>query len=81
VTCTFYLVAHDEKRFHAYQELRHADGWLAATAEGLTLHVDQSGPKVAPMPAQIQQALADYQAAQGPLPEEARIGRRIGFKR
>lgn len=81
VTCTFYLVAHDEKRFHAYQELRHADGWLAATAEGLTLHVDQSGPKVAPMPAQIQQALADYQAAQGPLPEEARIGRKIGFQR
>ena len=26
VTCTFYLVAHDEKRFHAYQEMHHKAG-------------------------------------------------------
>jgi acyl-CoA thioester hydrolase len=81
VTCTFYLVEHDAKRFHAYQELHHEDGWLAATAEGLTLHVDQSGPKVAPMPDRIQQALADYQSRQGNLPEGARTGRRIGLRR
>ena len=30
VTCTFQMLGHDEKRFHVFQELHHADGWLAA---------------------------------------------------
>lgn len=80
VNATFYLIDYDEKRFHFYQELFHEDGWLAATAEGLTLHVDQSGPRVAPMPQSIQDALARYQATQSDLPAEARMGRRIGLK-
>lgn len=50
VFVTLQILDHDAKRFHTYQELYHADGWLAATAEGLTLHVDQSGPRVAEMP-------------------------------
>lgn len=80
VTCVIHLVDFDEKRFHLYCELYHQDGWLAATGEGLTLHVDQSGPKVAPMPQHIQDALAAYKAGQkDPLPE-GRIGRRIGLK-
>ncbi|MEM7520052.1 MAG: thioesterase family protein [Pseudomonadota bacterium] len=81
VTCSFFLVQHDAKRFHSYCEMHHTDGWLAATAEGLTLHVDQSGPKVAEMPDAIQTALTDYAATQGPLPENARVGRRISLKR
>lgn len=79
VYCTFRLIDFDAKRFHCYQELWHVDGWRAATAEGLTLHVDQSGPRVAPMPDHIQQALADWQATQDPLPEDAKVGRRIGI--
>ena len=31
VTATFHLVDHDDKRLRAYQEIRHVDGWLAAT--------------------------------------------------
>ena len=46
VTCAIHIVDFDEKRFHLYCELFHKDGWLSATSEGLTLHVDQSGPKV-----------------------------------
>ena len=53
VTVTFQLLDHDEKRLRAYQEIRHADGWLAATSETLSLHVDMTGPKVAPFPADI----------------------------
>ena len=32
VTVTFQLLDHDEKRLRAYQEIRHVDGWLAATS-------------------------------------------------
>lgn len=81
VTATFHLINFDEKRFHSYSELYHKDGWLAATAEGVTLHVDQSGPKVAPMPQSIQDALARYQAAQTDMPAPDRICRSIGLKR
>lgn len=81
VTCAIHIVDFDEKRFHLYCELFHKDGWLSATSEGLTLHVDQSGPKVAPMPAHILDALAKYKAGQGPLPEGARVGRTVSLKR
>ncbi len=81
VRATFHLIDFDEKRFHAFQELHHVDGWLAATAEGLTLHVDQSGPKVAPMPEHIQQALATYKAGQKTQIDPSRIGRRVGLRR
>ncbi len=33
VTVTFHLIDHDEKRLRAYQEIRHADGWLAGDLE------------------------------------------------
>ena len=79
VTASFHLIDFDEKRFHSYSELHHEDGWLAATAEGLTLHVDQSGPKVAPMPQNIQDALKAYQAAQTEAVDPARIGRKVGL--
>lgn len=50
VTTTFQLIAHDDKRLHGYQEVRHRDGWLAATCEGLFLHVDQTVPRASPFP-------------------------------
>ena len=49
VRCSFRIIDFDEKRFHAFQEMVHEDGWVAATGEGLTLHVDLAGPRVAPM--------------------------------
>ena len=81
VYALFHLIDFDEKRFHSYSELYHKDGWLSATAEGLTLHVDQSGPKVAPMPQSIQDALGRYKSAQATLPDPDRIGRRISLRR
>ena len=53
VTTTFQLINFDTKRFHIYQELWHEDGWLAATAECLGLHIDMSGPRVTPFPEDI----------------------------
>lgn len=81
VRSSFQLIDHDEKRLHGYQELFHEDGWLAATAETLTLHVDMSGPKVAPMPADIAAKVAAMAAAHAGLPRPARVGRGIGIRR
>ena len=81
VVVDFRLIDYDAKRFHSYQELRHVDGWLAAVAEGLTLHVDQSGPRVAPMPEAILEQLGKLHDAQKDQPRPDRLGRTIGIAR
>jgi acyl-CoA thioester hydrolase len=81
VTVTFQLLDHDEKRLRAYQEIRHVDGWLAATSETLSLHIDMSGPKVAPFPADIQGKVEAMRAAHAGLPMPERAGRSIGIRR
>lgn len=78
---TFQLIDHDEKRLRAYQELHHIDGWLAATSEVLTLHVDMAGPKVAPFPADILARVEAMRAAHAALPMPERAGRSIGIRR
>lgn len=81
VRSSFWIVDHDEKRFHSYQELYHEDGWLAATGEGMTLHVDLSGPKVAPLPAAVLSRISDLAAAGARLPRPEGIGTGIGIRR
>ncbi|MEO0389659.1 MAG: thioesterase family protein [Pseudomonadota bacterium] len=79
VTATLHMLDHDAKRFHIFQEVHHSDGWLAARGEALTLHVDQSGPRVAPMPQNILDRIAAMQAAHSHLPWPERAGRKIGI--
>ena len=81
VTVTFHLIDHDEKRLRAYQEIRHADGWLAATSETLSLHIDMSGPKVAPFPPDVMAKVEAMRAAHAPLAMPERAGRSIGIRR
>lgn len=81
VTATFHLIDHDDKRLRAYQEIRHIDGWLAATSESLSLHVDMAGPKVAPFPADIQAKVEAMRDAHAGLAMPERAGRSIGIKR
>ena len=81
VYVTSQLLDHDEKRFHFYQELWHEDGWLSATGEGLGLHIDMSGPRVAPMPPGPREVMARLQAEHDKLPRPERAGRRIGIPR
>ena len=48
------LVAADAKRVHLFHEMRReSDGAILATYELVALHVDQTGPRVTPMPAEI----------------------------
>ena len=81
VTVTFHLIDHDEKRLRAYQEIRHADGWLAATSETLSLHIDMSGPKVAPFPSDVMAKVEAMRAAHAQLAMPERAGRSIGIRR
>lgn len=81
VRVSFQLIDHDEKRLRAYQEIRHVDGWLAATSETLSLHVDMSGPKVAPFPTDVLAKVEAMRAAHSALPMPERAGRSIGIPR
>lgn len=79
--CSFHLVDHDEKRLHVFKELRHVDGWLAATSENLYLHIDMSGPNVAPFPDDIMKNVTAMREAHTPLAKPDRLNRSIAIKR
>ena len=82
VRVTVQLIDHDEKRIHAYLEIRQArDGWLAASCEKLFLHVDTEARKVCPFPPDILANLSAMKAAHARLPRPDTLGRRIGFDR
>lgn len=76
-----WILDFDEKRFHTFQEIHHADGWLAATGEALGLHVDMSGPRVAPMPEDIAARLRAFAVKHGHPDRPERAGRSIGIVR
>ncbi len=79
VRVTLQLIGHDEKRLHVYEEIRHAaEGWVSATCEVLSLHVDMGSKKVTPFPPDIQRNLAVMKAAHSRLPSPTAIGRVIG---
>ena len=76
------LVDHDAKRLHYFQEVRHAaEGWLAATGESLSLHIDMAGPKVAPFPDDIVDIIQQLADRQSSLPRPAAAGAAIGIRR
>ncbi|MFL6798220.1 MAG: thioesterase family protein [Xanthobacteraceae bacterium] len=80
VRVTFQLLAYDAKRMHYFEQLFHADGgWVAATSENMSLHVDMATAKTAPFPAPVMQALARMLASHSRLPVPAAIGRHIAM--
>ena len=84
VHSTFRLLDADAKRLHVYQELYHAEGWLAATYELMILHIDlgaEGGPKVARMSETAQADVQAMLAAHRDLPRTKYMGRVIGIRR
>ncbi|MBX3569999.1 MAG: thioesterase family protein [Rhizobiaceae bacterium] len=81
VAGTFQLIDYDAKRIHSYQELVHVDGWVAATCETLSLHIDMAGPKVAPFPSDIVTGLEAMFQSHYALPRPERVGRSVGIRR
>ena len=68
----------DTKRLHLFHEMRAADtDDVVATQETMMLHVDQTGPKVAPMPEPMTQAAVELVAAHGELERPSGAGRAI----
>jgi acyl-CoA thioester hydrolase len=72
----------DEKRIHFWHEMYHGtEGYLAATNEILSLHIDLSIRRVGPMPDDIFQRLHAVHASHSALPPPERAGRRIEIRR
>lgn len=75
---TSQVLAFDAKRIHHFMRMYHAaEGYLAATAEWLNLHVDMDTRRVSPWPDAIIDGMRRFVDAQNGrlLPEEA--GRRM----
>ncbi len=80
VRVTVQLLDYDRKRIQIFEELRHAnEGWLSATSENMTLHVDMTAKKVAPFPEAVLRALAAMKAAHSQLPLPEGVGRRVSM--
>ena len=69
---------YDAKRLHYFEQLFHAtDGWVSATSENMSVHVDMTAKKSAAFPPEIAACLAKMKAAHGMLPVPEAAGRRI----
>src|SRR4029078_6912429 len=80
VRVTFQLLDFDSKLFPYFEQLFHAtEGWVSATSENMTLHVDMAAKKVAPFPDSVMRALARMKAAHAQLPRPEAAGRRIAM--
>ena len=74
------LVAADEKRLHTFEELRHAtEGWLSATSENMTIHIDMAARKTAPFPPDIRARIQALANAHATIPWPEGIGRKVAM--
>ena len=80
VQVSVWLLAADNKRLHMFEELRHAtEGWISATAETMSLHVDMNSRKVAPFPPDICARIEAVAKAHSVVPRPEGIGRNIAM--
>ncbi len=69
------LLDFDQKRIHFYQEMFHGtEGYLAATYESLSVHVDMAQRRTAPMPDELSARLAAVKQAHAHLPRPWQVG-------
>jgi acyl-CoA thioester hydrolase len=80
VQISVYLLGHDEKRLHTFEELRHAtESWLSATSENMTLHMDMQARKVAVFPPDIRARIQAVLASHAAVPRPEGIGRKVAM--
>src|SRR5580692_3013822 len=80
VQVSILLVEADEKRLHTFEELRHAgEGWLSATSENMTMHIDMGQRKTAPFPPDIRATIDAVARAHATVPRPEGIGRAIAM--
>ncbi|NRG17859.1 thioesterase family protein [Rhizobiales bacterium] len=82
VRASVQLIDFDEKRAHFYQELHHAEeGFVSATSEQISLHVDMALRNVAPWPDDVLARLRGMRDMHQELGRPERLGRSIGLKK
>jgi acyl-CoA thioester hydrolase len=75
------LIDFDAKRIHFAQRMLHADeGYLAASMESLSMHIDQAKRRVTPFAPEIQARLAAVKAAHHRLAPWPEVGRKVAVK-
>ena len=80
VRVTFQLLDYDAKRMHYFEQLFHAEeGWVSATSENMSLHVDMAAKKTAPFPAEVTRRLIQMKAAHSQLPRPEAAGRSVAM--
>ena len=80
VRCTTQLLGFDDKRIHYFHRMYHAEhGYLAATTELLSVHVDLTVRRVAPMPRDVQARLDDTMESHRAFGPPDQAGRVIGL--
>ena len=80
VQISVFLLGADEKRLHTFEELRHAtEGWLSATSENMTIHIDMAMRKTAPFPPDIRENIDAVLKAHATLPRPEGVGRSVGM--
>ncbi len=82
VRIAYQLLDWDEKRLHLFGYMYHGtQGYLAATSEQMTIHVDVKSRRVAPMPLAAQENARALMSAHKSLPRPDQAGNVIGIKR
>jgi acyl-CoA thioester hydrolase len=80
VRVTFQLLDYDSKRMHYFEQLLHAtEGWVSATSENMSLHVDMEAKRTAPFPDRLLTTLARMKSRHATLPRPEAAGRRIAM--
>jgi acyl-CoA thioester hydrolase len=80
VRVTFQLLGFDSKRLHYFEQLFHADeGWVSATSENLSLHIDMTSRKTTAFPRAVAARLADMKSSHAMLPSPEAAGRHVGM--
>jgi acyl-CoA thioester hydrolase len=80
VRVTFQLLDYNDKRLHYFEQLFHAEeGWVSATSENLSLHVDMNAAKTVAFPRAVATRLGEMKAAHALLPVPEAAGRRISM--
>ena len=80
VQIAVYLLDSDDKRLHTFEELRHAtEGWLSATSENMTLHIDMEARKTAPFPPDIRARIAAVKSAHATVARPEGTGRKVAM--
>ena len=80
VRVTFQLLDYDAKRMHYFEQLVHAtEGWVSATSENMSLHVDMAAKKTAAFPPEVAERLAALKQSHSSLPYPHGAGRKIAM--